>query len=485
MKKIIRIISLLVLMSIVFTSTAVGSLASTVRFENKAEQFIFLPGSEYSDTDLFDDFKNMMPGDTRRQTVVVTNNYPGFDKIRVYLKAIPHGEENPLSESVATSETIATMEDFLSQLSMVVRLDGRVIYSASPDELDGLSSNVLLGTLDYGEAVKLDVDLTMPIDLGNEYANRIGEVDWVFTVEQVEAPPIIPHFGRATITAIKLLNDGTPDTNDYQFQLTDASGKVSQTVNNRGSDVIFNSLTYWTPGTYTYYLSEIPGNDPEIKYDNTVYTITVNVINMVSYFHVDVKYHKNGIPFRGIPVFNNIKDIEEPEEPEEPDEPELPEEPEKPDPAYVSLVATKTFNKHVAQGSDFTFKLLDAEKKEVQTKNNTDGYVIFDRQMFDTEGVYTYYMMEHRGDVEDMVYDSAIYEVTVRVFEKDGKLESEISYKRNGEEYNDTPAFVNRTKEDPEIPGTSDANTYIYVIIAIVSVLAFVAVFILSKKRKN
>lgn len=25
----------------------------------------------------------------------------------------------------------------------------------------------------------------MPIELGNEYANRIGEVDWVFTVEEV------------------------------------------------------------------------------------------------------------------------------------------------------------------------------------------------------------------------------------------------------------------------------------------------------------
>ena len=89
------------------------------------------------------------------------------------------------------------------------------------------------------------------------------------------------------------------------------------------------------------------------------------------------------------------------------------------------------------------------------------------------------------GDVEDMVYDSAIYEVTVRVFEKDGKLESEISYKRNGEEYNDTPAFVNRTKEDPEIPETSDGNTYIYVIIAVVSVVAVAAVYPGSKKRKN
>lgn len=490
MKKIIRIISLLMVFALMFTCSAVGAFAanSSVRFENQAEKFIFLPGSGYSDTDLFDNFKNMMPGDTRTQTVVVSNNYVGFDRINVYMKAIPHGDSNPLSASVAAHETVASMEDFLSQLSMVVELDGRVIYSASPDELNGLSSNVLLGTIAYGETVKLDVSLSMPIDLGNEYANRIGEVDWVFTVEEVEDPddPIIPQYARATITAIKLLNNGTPPSNKFQFNLRSADGSVNQTVTNKGSNVVFNSFTYWVPGVYTYYLTEIPGNDAEVKYDTSIYTVTVTVDYFLGYLRASVTYLKDGMPYSGTPVFHNIK--EEPEEPEIPDEPDIPEEPEEPespDPAYVSLVATKTFNKHVAQGSDFTFNLFDADKKAIQTKNNTGGLVIFDRLMFDKEGIYTYYIMEHVGDIEDMVYDTSVYEVTIVVTEKDGKLEAVVSYERNGTAYDDTPAFVNRTREDPEIPGTSDGNGYIYAIIAGVSIVAVIVVLFGAKKKKS
>ena len=41
----------------------------------------------------------------------------------------------------------------------------------------------LLGTFRTGETAELKVELTVPIELGNEYANRVGEVDWVFHVE--------------------------------------------------------------------------------------------------------------------------------------------------------------------------------------------------------------------------------------------------------------------------------------------------------------
>jgi len=75
------------------------------------------------------------------------------------------------------------MSDFLSQLTMRVYQGRRLIYEASPDELDGLSRNVYLGSLDYRDSVNLTVELDVPITLGNEYANRVGEVDWVFTVE--------------------------------------------------------------------------------------------------------------------------------------------------------------------------------------------------------------------------------------------------------------------------------------------------------------
>ena len=36
--------------------------------------------------------------------------------------------------------------------------------------------------------MKLDVELSADIEMGNEYANRIGEVDWVFIVEEYTIP---------------------------------------------------------------------------------------------------------------------------------------------------------------------------------------------------------------------------------------------------------------------------------------------------------
>ena len=74
-------------------------------------------------------------------------------------------------------------KDFLSQLSMKVYNGAELIYEAYPDELDGLENNVLLGKFNRGETAELRVVLTVPKDLGNDYAYAIGEVDWVFYLE--------------------------------------------------------------------------------------------------------------------------------------------------------------------------------------------------------------------------------------------------------------------------------------------------------------
>ena len=91
------------------------------------------------------------------------------------------------------------MSDFLNQLTMTVTQDGKTIFSGKANELDGLKKNVLLGTLRRNKSVTLDVTLTVPADLGNEYANRVGEVDWLFTVEEYDdARPDTPKTGDET-----------------------------------------------------------------------------------------------------------------------------------------------------------------------------------------------------------------------------------------------------------------------------------------------
>lgn len=191
MKRKMKISFSLLTAVILVLSLGAAALAegASVSYEGGAEQFVFLPGSDYTDTDLFDGFKGVMPGDTVTQKITVTNRLSGSDTVKLYLRAQAHGAlaGNPLSESVAAQESVVSMTDFLSQLSMTVKQGDRVIYQASPDELDGLAQNVLLGSFASGESVELTVELKVPAELDNKYAERVGEVDWVFVAEQIPA----------------------------------------------------------------------------------------------------------------------------------------------------------------------------------------------------------------------------------------------------------------------------------------------------------
>ncbi len=174
------------LLSLVFGfmfSTPVGALKSAVYFEGGAENFVFYPGTNWSDTDLFDGFKNAMPGDRLEETIRVRNAAPEYDHVKIYLRAETHGAKNKTQDSVASIEDLASMRDFLSQLSMKVYNGADLIYDASPDQLDGLTENVLLGDFYDGNEKTLKVILEVPIELDNKYMHRVGEVDWIFTAE--------------------------------------------------------------------------------------------------------------------------------------------------------------------------------------------------------------------------------------------------------------------------------------------------------------
>lgn len=197
MKKVFRFTLCLLLMASLFCGLGFAAFAeSSVTYEGGAENFVFLPGSRFTKTDLFENFKDVMPGDVLTQQIKVKNNFFGPGTVRIYLRAITHDESNPLSPAVAETEDLVTMKDFLAQLHMEVYNDGELIYSAAPHELGGLADDVLLGNFSRGDSTTLTVKLYVPIELGNEYADRVGEVDWVFLAEELPPPagpvPIVP-----------------------------------------------------------------------------------------------------------------------------------------------------------------------------------------------------------------------------------------------------------------------------------------------------
>jgi uncharacterized repeat protein (TIGR01451 family)/LPXTG-motif cell wall-anchored protein len=163
-----------------------------------------------------------MPGDTLTQTIVVKH---GSDAklVRIYLRAVAHDDSNPLETEVKETETEVTANEFLAQLRMTVKNGDEVIFEASPDQTDGLTENVLLGEFKKGESTTLTVTLEVPIELGNEYANRGGEVDWVFTADEIDADP--------AISVTKEITNESEDPNGY---VEGEEIKYSMTVMNTG-----------------------------------------------------------------------------------------------------------------------------------------------------------------------------------------------------------------------------------------------------------
>ena len=190
-RKILKALSSLFMAVVLMAGPAVPAQAgdTSVRYDGGAEKFVFLPGNDSSSTDLFDNFKNVMPGDVVTQQITVTNNKEKVSKVKIYLRAETHtDDESALGQDVQNAlPDSVSMKDFLSRLSLKVKNGDTVIYEASADQLGGLQENVLLGTFRQGEGTTLTVELSVPADLGNEYANRIGEVDWVFTAEEIKS----------------------------------------------------------------------------------------------------------------------------------------------------------------------------------------------------------------------------------------------------------------------------------------------------------
>ena len=152
-----------------------------VTYSGDAGKFIFAPGSEYSPTDLFPNFKDVMPGDSLVQPSTVKNAASNKVKVKIYMRALGAHEDS---------------EAFFSQLQLRVEKseDNTMaqMFDAAAHETAQLTDWVCLGTLYSGGEVKLNVYLDVPVALDNEFQQQIGNLDWEFMIEEYEIEPSDP-----------------------------------------------------------------------------------------------------------------------------------------------------------------------------------------------------------------------------------------------------------------------------------------------------
>ncbi len=140
-------------------------------------------------------------------------------------------------------------------------------------------------------------EMHIVITSGDEKPDAIGFVNCY-------ADPV-----SVTVSALKYLNGAAPDKDLFLFQLLGENGKVLQEVRNDKENVVFPEFTYGEPedlGTHVYTLKEVDENVVNITYDESVYTVTVDVANDgEGNYTAKVGYQLDGEEYEGTPTFQN------------------------------------------------------------------------------------------------------------------------------------------------------------------------------------
>ena len=152
-----------------------------VTYTGDSGNIVFAPGSKYSPTDLFPNFKDVMPGDSITQPITVKNNASNKVKVVIYMRSLGAHEDS---------------KEFLSKLRLRVEKSAEntmgYMFDAAASETAQLTEWVCLGTLYSGGEVNLNVILDVPTDLNNDFQQLIGYLDWEFMIEELPIEPTDP-----------------------------------------------------------------------------------------------------------------------------------------------------------------------------------------------------------------------------------------------------------------------------------------------------
>ena len=181
MKRLAKFCTFLMVLVMVFGLCTTAYAAGSVIYDGDANEFIFAPGTKDSPTSLFENFQNVMPGDSLTEQIVIENDTSNKYKVKVYMRSLGAQEDT---------------DDFLSQLNLTVTPVGKTdLFEAPADETAQLTDWTYLGTLKSGGKITLDMTLEVPITMGDDYQKQIGYIDWEFKIEEIPIDTNVPGTG--------------------------------------------------------------------------------------------------------------------------------------------------------------------------------------------------------------------------------------------------------------------------------------------------
>ncbi len=205
--------------------------------------------------------------------------------------------------------------------------------------------------------------------------------------------------------------------NGFKFALFDAEGNVygdEAVADSQGNASIRLSFTPDDIGDiFVFTLKEINTNIPGMIYDNSEYTVEIEVIDNLD-ATVGVRINGDDTNTYSASFENTYT----------------------PGVASIVISGNKIFRgRELLDTDSFTFALEDSEGNVVDTVSVANGGFAFDVQSFDEVGTYTYIVYEELGDIKGVTYDTSSYTVIVTVTDEgDGVLVSNAVIYLNNEE---------------------------------------------------
>jgi pilin isopeptide linkage protein/LPXTG-motif cell wall-anchored protein len=215
--------------------------------------------------------------------------------------------------------------------------------------------------------------------------------------------------GTLKLDAEKTFKNGTLKGDEFTFELKDADGKVLQSKkNDAAGNVSFDLITYkmedLAKSPFKYTVSEVIGDKEDVKYDNTVYTVTVTL-----------KDNDDG-------TLSVTKEIEKPQSIFKAKELKFVNEQLNVN-TSITLGGVKVLQGQTLKANQFKFVLTDENGKKISTaRNDADGNFTFKEISYklsdlngEAERVYTYKVSEVKGSMSNVTYDTRVYTVKVTV----------------------------------------------------------------------
>ncbi|MBO5461632.1 MAG: VWA domain-containing protein [Ruminococcus sp.] len=204
----------------------------------------------------------------------------------------------------------------------------------------------------------------------DDYAGQLhAETTYYLNDEQMSAVTFNNSYKAASTSiqlgAAKVLNGRDMVAGEFKFILEDEDGNQMYAENTEDGVILFEEISYSEAGTYVYTVYEEEGTLENVTYDDTEYTVTVEVEDdLAGHLTATTTIQKDGETVEAVEFVNEYENPGDPDDPDDPDNPDVPKDPDKPDDSKTP----ETPNKPGTSSDGVT----DSTSKAVQTGDSTN-----------------------------------------------------------------------------------------------------------------